>query len=58
MLQIAQSVRGKVQITLPHFGIDLRPAPLAFEGFPLLPQLLRQLLDEAVAIVGRAPIRS
>lgn len=36
MLQIAQSVGGKVQITLSHFGIAPLPAPLAF-GFPLLP---------------------
>ena len=39
---------------LPDLGTDSGPASRVLDRLLLLPQLLRQLLDEAVPIVGRA----
>ena len=53
MLENAQRVRSKIQETLSQMGVDFGPRPSAFCFLLLFPQLLRQLLDEAVPIVGR-----
>ena len=39
---------------LPDLGTDSGPASLALDRLLLLPKLLRQLLDEAIAVVSGA----
>ena len=54
MLKQAQCVGGEIQVALPCVWIAPRPAPLALDRLLLFPELLSQLLNEAVAVVGRA----
>ena len=54
MLHEAQGIRRQIKIMLPQVWLGLVPGPAALSRLLLFPQLLRQLPDEAVAIVRGA----
>ncbi len=54
MLEEAQGIGGEIEVALPQLGVRMRPGLSAFRRPLLLPQLLCELLDEPIPVVGRA----
>lgn len=54
MFEEAKRIGGEIEIALPQACFSLRPGSFDVGVLLLLPQLLSELLDEAVPVVGWA----